>query len=136
MSENQTVENKCPVNLETFNFQNIILLILLLKTIWGSLNSNTPEFNLEDLVLNKLYSADNILPTNILNPRVINSNNLIPHDNLIPSRNLCQPSFSLYKLIFLGFLVYIIFFIKDIIEQIGKNDEDNDTCKRCPFKFC
>ena len=117
------------------SFQNIILVILILKTLWNSLTDNTPEFNLEDLLKSKLLN-EQILPTEILNPCVMNSNNFIPQRNVIPSRNVCTSNFSLYKLIFLGFLIYLFFFIKDLLEQIGKNNEETENCNGCPFRFC
>ena len=121
MSETECPRKKCPFKFENFNVQNILLIILTLKTIWNCLNQKQPEINLEEILLNKM--PETFVPG-------------FPQPNLIPTPRppvVCN-SFSLSKLIFLGFFIYLIFFIRDLLIDFNCSEEEN-LCNKCPFRL-
>lgn len=118
--KNSCEEKRCPFNFKNFNFQTIMLIVLTLKTIWSSLNQQTPEINLEDLILNKFQQ-----------PGMPLFNDNFIHMPAPPP--VCNSNFSIYKLIFLGFFVYLIFMIRDLF-SISEDNDDKEP--RCPFRFC
>ena len=123
MTQSNTNCKKCPFKFENFSIQNILLFLLLLKTIWNSFKNNTPGINIEELLMNR--NPENIIP--------LFQETLIPQAPVIPS-TVCQSSLSFNKIIILGFFIFIIFFIRDILENICTSDDESDA-KRCPLLF-
>lgn len=120
MSESSCPMKKCPFKFENFNIQNVLLIILTLKTVWNCLSQKQPEINLEELLINKMPEA--FMPG-------INPTSAIP----TPNPPVVCNSFNVSKLIFLGFLIYLIFFLKDLLCDFNCSEEDN-MCKKCPFR--
>lgn len=123
MTQSNTNCKKCPFKFENFSIQNILLFLLLLKTIWNSFKNNTPGINIEELLMNR--NPENIIP--------LFQETLIPQAPVIPS-TVCQSSLSFNKIIILGFFIFIIFFIRDILENICTSDDESDA-NRCPLLF-
>ena len=114
--------------------RNVILFLLVLKTIWNSF-SNNQELNIEELLLNRCTNnippifQESFLPT----PNLVSTSNMVNTPNIVTTP-VCQSSFSFNKIIIIGFVLYLIFFIRDILENICSSDEETDT-NRCPFLF-
>ena len=121
MSESNCPMKKCPFKFENFNIQNILLIILTLKTIWNCLSEKQPEINLEEILLNKM--PESFMP-------VLSQPNIIPTPRPPPVCN----NFSVSKLIFLGFFIYLILFIRDLLTDFNCT-EDEKLCERCPFSL-
>ena len=119
--QNNCGERKCPFKFENFNFQTLMLIILTLKTIWGSLNQQTPEIDIEELIFNRFQQPG--MP-------FLNSNfNSVPTPNRV-----CNTDFSISRMIFLGFFIYLIFIIRDLFSFSEENEDNNQP--KCPFRFC
>ena len=123
MAQSNTTCKKCPFKFENFSIQNILLFLLLLKTIWNSFKNNTPEINIEELLMNR--NPENIIP--------LFQETLIPQVPVIPN-TVSQSSLSFNKIIILGFFIFIIFFVRDILENICTTDDECDA-DRCPLLF-
>ena len=124
MSESACSKKKCPFKFDNINIQNILLIILTLKTIWNCLNKQQPEINLEEIVLNKLNPN---LGLGFPSPTILTT----------PKPQIPCNNFSISKLIFLGFFIYLIFFIRDLLTDLSCSNEveDEKVCKRCPFRL-
>jgi hypothetical protein len=123
MPNSSCSEKKCPFKFDNFNIQNILLIILTLKTIWNCINKQQPEINLEEIVLNKL------------NPNL--GMGFPPTILTTPKTPVVCSSFSISKLIFLGFFIYLIFFIRDLLQDLSCSNEvsDEKMCNKCPFRL-
>ena len=138
----KTCEKKCPLGFDNLNIQNVLLIILTLKTIWGMFKDNGPELNIEDLLMNKI--PEQILPISKLmsnlplgdlmsNLSTMNCPMPMPNCQMpipncsmsmpncpMPKTSLsCTSSFSISKIFLLGILIYLIFFIRDIFENFN-----------------
>lgn len=126
MNENK----KCPIeNLLPFNFnddkiKNIILILMTLKTIWDFFKHNSNKIDINDMVLSNLCNSNDFIGQQIPNiigqkiPNIIGPQ--IP--NIIDKTNIdmddCK-GWNIFNFLLLGFFIYIIFFIKDIFENIN-----------------
>jgi hypothetical protein len=123
MTKSNSCSKKCPFKFENFSIQNIILCLLVLKTIWNSFSSNTPGIDIEELLGR---NHENIIP--------LFQETLIPQAPVMPA-TVCQSSLSFNKIIILGFFIFIIFFIRDILENICTSDDEECKSNRCPLLF-
>lgn len=126
MNENK----KCPIeNLLPFNFnddkiKNIILILMTLKTIWDFFKHNSNKIDINDMILSNLCNSNDFIGQQIPNiigqkiPNIIGPQ--IP--NIIDKTNIdmddCK-GWNIFNFLLLGFFIYIIFFIKDIFENIN-----------------
>ena len=117
----ESCNKKCPFGFENLNIQNIILILLTLKSIWNMVQENTvtPEINIEDILMNQI--KDQVLPFGM-------GKNIIPNCGLgIPNPPNCglgipnppNCGWGISKLILLGIFIYIIFFVRDILDDIN-----------------
>jgi hypothetical protein len=121
MSESECPAKKCPFKFENFNVQNILLIFLTLRTIWNCLSQKQPEINLEEILLNKM--PESFMP-GFPQPPIIST----------PRTPVVCSSFSVSKLIFLGFFIYLIFFIRDLLTDFNCSEDEN-MCNKCPFRL-
>ena len=52
----ESCNKKCPFGFENLNIQNIVLILLTLKSIWNIFKENTitPEINIEEILMNQI----------------------------------------------------------------------------------
>ena len=89
----------------------------------NSLSSNGPGINIEELLGR---NPENIIP--------LFHETMIPKTPVVPNTT-CQNSLSFSKIIILGFFIFIIFFIRDILENICTSDDEECKSNRCPLLF-
>ena len=111
----------CPFSFSNVNIQNIILILLTIKTIWNAFKENAPE----EIILNRL------------NEQVFNIPNHFNIPMSVPPPPITGSNFCVTKMILLGVFIYIMFFIRDVIDSFREETKVCDTnMRKCPFKFC
>jgi len=108
------MDKKCSIeNLLSFNFnddkiKNIILILMTLKTIWDFLKNNSNKIDINDMVLSNLCNSNDFIGQQM--PNIIKKSNIDIEG--------CK-GWNIFNFLLLGFFIYIIFFIKDIFENIN-----------------
>ena len=145
---------KCPFNFESFSFKNVILVLLVIQAVWNLFKDNSKDIGLEDLLKNSLSSSSPLeslpldsLPLGNLTPLVKELGPLMgelkmscPRAPPAPPKMQCGGgSWMLTKVLLILLFLYLIYFIKTIIEKISVGMELNVNtgvpCMECPLGF-
>ena len=136
----ENCKKKCPFIFDNLTIQNIILILLTLKTVWNMFKENGPEINIEDILMSQMKNSN---PLGNINS-IFDLNSLSSPTGPLSSPMCPMPcvsnsnSFSFFNFCLLGIFIYLIFFVRDILENFGLNVCDKKVCdkKVCDKKVC
>lgn len=134
----------CPLNLNNLPIKNILLFLLTLHTVWNMFKETSNKIpNLDDSI-SKLLGQNNIpnlMPLMTELTPLLKSTHQPQIPKSIPiSKPLCGGSWLITKICLILIFIYLIYFIKTIVERVSVGMElnvnaGNPYMSRCPLGF-